>query len=255
MEAAEYEVMARVEERHWWYRALRDVLTRLLATLDPPLPPAPRVLDAGCGTGANLKLIAERLEPSYLGGFDRSARAVELTRAALPRADVYAGDLCRPRLRVEALDLVISMDVVCIPGIEAAMPGLRELVDRLSPGGRLILNLPAYQWLYSRHDVAVHTRERYTRTRVRELLTGLGLEVERLTYRIFLLFPLVVAVRAGRLRRPGGPAAGVRSDLHHLPGPTLNRALLAATRLENRLIAAGWRLPWGSSVLAVGRKP
>jgi SAM-dependent methyltransferase len=254
MEPNEYEVMARVEEGHWWYRALRDMLSHALAGLDPPLPRHARVLDAGCGTGANLKLLAALLDPSYLGGFDLSALAVERARAAVPRADVYTGDLRRPEVRVEPLDLVISMDVVCIPGVEASMSGLRRLAEALTPGGLLALHLPAHPWLYSRHDVAVHTSERYTQADVRDLMKALGLEVERLTYRVSLLFPLVVAARLGRLRRPGAPAAGVRSDLHHVPGPMLNRLLLATTRLENPLIAAGWRLPWGSSVLAIGRK-
>jgi hypothetical protein len=158
-------------------------------------------------------------------------------------------------VRAEALDAVVSCDVVCIPGVARAEPGLRRLVERLRPGGLLVLNLPAYRWLYSRHDVAVHASERYTAREVRRLLERLGLEVEVLSYRLCLLFPLVVASRLpGKLRaRPGDATA--RSDLHRVPSEAVSRVLLAVLRLENALLARGVRLPFGSSVFAVGRKP
>lgn len=254
MEPAEYEVMARVEADHWWYRALRDAIARTVAALDPPLPAKPRVLDAGCGTGANLALLAERLRPSYLGGFDASPAAVDLARRRVPAADVYASDLCAPELHADGLHLVLSADVVYIPGVERALPGLRAVVERMAPGGRLVLNLPAYRWLYSEHDAAIHTSERYTRADVARLLDRLGLAPERLTYRLAPLFPLVAAARLPRLRRFGSRDPGARSDLHAPPGPRLNEVLRRIACLENGPVARGARLPFGSSVFAVGRK-
>jgi SAM-dependent methyltransferase len=251
----EHAVMARVEERHWWYRGLRDALGRVLAGPGSGLPAHPSVLDAGCGTGANLRFLREVLEPAYLGGFDVSEEALALAREKAPGADLHPGDVCAPPLRAEALDAVVSCDAVCIPGVERARPGLRLLAERLRPGGLFVLNLPAYRWLYSRHDVAVHSSERYTAGDVRRLLRELGLEVEVLSYRLCFLFPLVVASRLpGMLRaRPGDP--GARSDLHRVPSEAVGRVLLAVLRLENALIARGVRLPFGSSILAVGRKP
>jgi SAM-dependent methyltransferase len=254
MHPGEHELMARAEERHWWYLGLRDALRRCLAAIDPPLPPSPRVLDAGCGTGANLRFLGELLDPAYLAGFDASAEAVELARRKVPTAEVYVSDLCDPQLPAGPLDLVVSTDVLYIPGVERALGGLRRLAASLAPGGLLILNLPAYDWLYSEHDVAIHTRERYTARRVRMVLEGLGLRVDRLSYRLCLLFPAVVLARLpGMLRaRPGDRSA--RSDLHAVPGKASNRLLFAVLRLENAWLARGVRLPWGSSVFAIGRK-
>jgi len=247
--------MARVERDHWWYRGLRDAIERTLRRADVTLPAGPAVLDAGCGTGENLRLLARLLDPGYLGGFDPSEEALGFAAAKVPAADLYVGDICAPELHVDAVDLLVSLDVIYIPGVERARSGLERLVRALRPGGLFILNLPAYGWLYSEHDVAIHTSERYTAGGVRRLLESLGLRVTLLSYRLCLLFPAVVLARLpGMLRaRPGDP--GARSDLHAPPGPAVNTALARILGVENRALARGFRWPWGSSVFAVGRKP
>ena len=80
MNPGEYAVMAQVEARHWWYRGLRDVLERTLGRPHLALPEHPAVLDAGCGTGENLRLLRDLLDPSYLGGFDLSEEALAIAR-------------------------------------------------------------------------------------------------------------------------------------------------------------------------------
>jgi SAM-dependent methyltransferase len=254
MKPAEIERMARLEEAHWWYRGLRDALARVLATPRCALPRGAAVLDAGCGSGANLELLQRLLAPAYLGGFDASPLAVELARRKVPGADVYLGDVCAPEIRRDALDLVLSADVVCIPGTARARPGLERLVASLRPGGLLVLHLPAYGWMFSEHDVAVGTTERTTRGRVRALLESLGLAVELAAYRVSLPLPAIVLARAPTIlgRRPDVGAA--RSDVE-LPGRAGNALLTRVLALENAAIARGVRFPCGSSVLAVGRRP
>ena len=255
MNPGEYEVMARVERSHWWYRGLRDVIRRCLSSPRFALPARPRVLDAGCGTGENLKSLGEWLEPSYLGGFDISEQALALARSKLPETtDLYDSDICDPILNMEDLDLVVSLDVLYIPGAERALPGLHRIVSALRPGGLLVLNLPAYDWLFSEHDVAIHTSERYTTGRVRTLLAELGLRLELVSYRLCFLFPAVVATRLPSLIRRPTDSADARSDLHAVPGAALNRGLFSVLRAENALIARGYSLPWGSSVFAIARR-
>jgi SAM-dependent methyltransferase len=249
----EHEIMARVEEDHWWYRGLRDVLERTVCDRGA-LPPHPRVLDAGCGTGRNLAALRDWLEPSYIAGFDMSEEALGFARERVPEAELYPSDICEPTLRAKELDLIVSLDVLYIPGFERARAGLVQLVDALRPGGLLVLNLPAYDWLFSEHDVAIHTSERYTLRRVRSLLADLGLQEQLLTYRLCLLFPLVVASRLPSLFRGRGQDDEARSDLHRPPGTLASRVLYGGMRMENALIARGVRLPFGSSVYAVAKK-
>jgi SAM-dependent methyltransferase len=194
------------------------------------------------------------LAPAYLGGFDASEEALRFARQKAPEADLLRGDICDPPLSETDLDLVVSLDVVYIPGVERARPGLRRIVDALRPGGLLVLNLPAYDWLYSEHDVAIHTSERYTAGRVSALMQGLGLHVELLTYRLCLLFPLVVVSRIPSLFRSRSGDDSAQSDLHSVPSGLTNRALHAVVRIENALIQRGLRMPFGSSVYAIGRK-
>jgi SAM-dependent methyltransferase len=249
----EYEVMARAAEQHWWYLGLRDAIGRSLERLQPRLPAAPRVLDAGCGTGENLRFLSELLAPAYLGGFDLSDQALGIARSKAPHADVYPSDICAPLLHEADLDLVTSLDVIYIPGAERAFDGLRKLVAALRPGGYLLLNLPAYNWLYSEHDVAVHTSQRFTAGEVRRLFARLGLEPALMSYRLCFLFPGLVASRLAH--KPKARPERARSDLQRPPSPAVNRFLLGILKAENALIARGVSLPFGGSVFALGRKP
>jgi SAM-dependent methyltransferase len=247
--------MAGVEERHWWYRGLRDVLLDSVRNQGAQLPEHPRVLDAGCGTGENLKALSTALQPSYLGGFDASEDALSFARQKCPSADLFISDICNPNLREKDLDLIISTDVIYIPGAKVVLPGLQQLVSALRPGGLFVVNVPAYQWLFSDHDIAVHTSERFTTTSLRALLLEAGLRIDILTYRICLLFPLVVAGRLPSLLRGPRTGSDTKSDLYSVPGKGVSRILYSTVLAENALIARKVSLPFGSSVFAVARKP
>lgn len=254
MNPGEYEVMAELEAEHWWYRALRQHIADCLQRFGHRLPPAPLILDAGCGTGENLRFLCERLQPTYAAGFDTATAAIAWARRKVPQADLYVSDICQPQLHRTHYDLVLSCDVLYITGLEQAQAGMQRIAAALRPEGLLLLNLPAYQWLRSDHDLAIGTRERFVASQVRQFITGLGLEPVWVTYRLCPLFPLVVASRLPSILWPNRCAATARSALRP-PSRWESGCMGVIMNWENCWLRSGWPLPWGSSVFAVGRKP
>jgi SAM-dependent methyltransferase len=240
--ALEYARMYDAEERQWWYAGMREIS---LALLRPALAPRARarILDAGCGTGNNLRHLAA------LGtavGVDVSEDAIRFSRdrgVAVARASVLALPF-----REQSFDLVTSFDVLYHQWVQDDAAAVRELVRVLAPGGLLLVRVPALRMLWGAHDEAVHSRHRYTRGELRRLFEQAGLTVLRASYANTLLFPLLLARRTlDRLTDRHG------SDVGFLPAPleTGFRALLA---IEARLVRHV-SLPVGASVFALGRKP
>jgi SAM-dependent methyltransferase len=253
MNAGEYERMALAAESHWWYCGLRDAIVQAVRRYSLPMHPTECVLDAGCGSGENLRALQQELPLKYAGGFDVSPLALRFAAPKCPEADLYVSDICHPQLHVTALDLIVSCDVLSVPGLTAALPGLQTLTAALRPGGLFVLNLPAFSWLRSHHDAAVHQSHRFDARTVRTLMETLHLQLELLTYRVWTLFPAIVLYRLptlwGRAKHDDGP-----SDLF-VPPLFWNAALLAILKCENWAVERGVRFPWGSSVFAVARKP
>jgi SAM-dependent methyltransferase len=245
VERAEYALMDAVEDGMWWYRAAH---ARVLAALrQRPGPVALPLLDAGCGTGGLLRRLAGALPGRDLAGLEynaeAAARAARKSGAAVAAGDANA--LPFPAARFGAL---VSLDVLCHAGVEEAR-ALAEFRRVLAPGGTLVLNLPAFEWLRSAHDARVHNARRYTRGQAEALLRAAGFAQVRTHYWNSLLLPLMVAQRKLRARQPDAA-----SDVAPFP-PWLDASLYAATRVEAALARIGLRYPAGGSVLAVATRP
>lgn len=243
MEPAEYRKMAAVEDAMWYYRALHRVVGTALARSAPA--PRAAVLDAGCGTGGLLRRL-RALQPGWvLAGLDFSPLACALARerTGLP---VTEGSVTALPFAAAAFDAVVSCDVVCQVADPAA--ALREFHRVVRPGGVVVLTLPAYRWMYSYHDRAVGNLRRYSRAETVDLLRAAGFTVAYASYWNALLFPLAVLQR----KVLGGAAAA--SDVRLYPAP-VEAICDAMNVMEHAWLRRGGRLPWGNSVLAVGRRP
>jgi SAM-dependent methyltransferase len=248
MQRSEYERLAATEERMWWFRGLHaNLLLAWRRAAGHGAPAAPDMLDAGCGTGGFLRCLDATLPGARLFGLDRDVGACA-TAHAKARRPVAAGSIDELPFADKAFDAVFSADVLCHRGVEegAALASIKRC---LKPGGVFVLNLPAYRWLFSAHDVAVDNVRRYARGEVRRLLVAAGFVGVRVAYWNSLLFPLMLA---RRLASRG--AQDVTSDVALLPAP-LERLFHAIVALELALAAWGARLPFGGSLLAVGIKP
>ncbi len=249
MNLDEYRTMREVEDDFWWYTGFRRIYGGLLDRFCPDEVRG-RVLDAGCGTGAFMEYLRQRYSPARLAGLDFSAEALRFCRDR-GFDDLVEASVVQLPFPDESFDFATSLDVLCHKSIPDDLVPLREFRRVLRKGGCLLLNLPAFPFLYSEHDVAVHTCRRYLRPEVAVKLRQAGLEPLWVTYTNTLLFPAVAAVRLAGQRGglPGETEA--KSDLHALP-PALNSLLARVLGVEARL-AGRVRMPFGSSVTAVAR--
>jgi SAM-dependent methyltransferase len=236
----QFERVAAVEDTHWWFVALRELVA---AQLRDHVDKGAALLDAGCGTGRMLVDL-----PRYRRtGVDVNPRALELARQRAPDVEWVRASIEALPFEDGAFDAVISLDVLYSADVESDKAAASELRRVLRPGGLAIVNLPAYQWLMSAHDLVARSARRYTVRRVRSLLRSAGFEDVRASYRVSLLFPIAAAHRLATR------SADARTDVAEV-GPALNRALLAVSLAENRLTRRGFRLPFGLSVFAAARR-
>lgn len=234
-----YQRLDQIEDRHWWFVARRAVLSaaiRRFASFTKP----PQILEAGCGTGGNLAMLSGFGE---LVAFEPDADArkmaaqkhtCEILEGYLPEGIPYDD---------RRFDLIAAFDV--IEHVERDVESLEALRQRLNPGGRLIMSVPALPWLWSAHDEHHHHFRRYTHESLASALRQAGFRSVEITYYNTLLFPLVAGVR------------GIKklfnlsdSSDDHLPAAPLN-AMLRMIFASERFLIGRVRLPIGVSLLAV----
>lgn len=243
MRKDEYRRLDEVDESLWWLVGLRRLIVMLISrhvgAKDFTL------LDAGCGTGGMLKRIGAAYPRAQLHGLDYAEIACTLARRKT-RARIHLGTVAALPYPDESFDVLVSLDVLNSENVDPDHV-VGEFRRVLRPGGILILNLAAYQWLLSYHDRAVHQTRRFTATRVRVLLGNARLAVRQLSYWNTLLFPLMV------LRRKVWPSRGGESDVRELSRP-VNALFAWALLVERALIRRGLPLPFGGSVVGVAQK-
>ncbi len=246
MERVEYEVMAAVEDRHWWYGGMRAITAALL---DEQFgrQGGLRILDAGCGTGGNVRFL-RRYGQAY--GLDLAAEAVRLGVERLPSALVRGSVLELP-FADASFDLVTSFDVLYHRAVPDERQALREVARVLRLDGHLLIRLPAYEFLRSKHDRSVHTRHRYTANEAAALLHDGGFDILRLSYVNSLLFPLPLAQRL--LERALPSLEQSDSDLA-LPRPFVNEVLRWPLASEAAWIARGGAFPFGLSIVCLAHR-
>jgi SAM-dependent methyltransferase len=238
MDRSAYASMSAQEQDHWWFVARRAIIDSLVRNY-VPLPTGAHILEAGCGTGGNLSLLAQYGALDAME-YDADARARATARGlcrveagALPDA-IGFGD--------RRYDLIALLDV--LEHIDEDEASLRALGKRLAANGRLLLTVPAAPWLWSDHDVLHHHKRRYTQQGLLEVVRAAGLKVEVSGYFNSLLFPLAVAQRfAHQLLRRDTP-------LDARPSPLVNATLARVFAAERHLLGR-IPLPMGLSLYAV----
>jgi len=237
--------MFRVERQHWWYLGMEDI-TRSLLDRWYAQSAGLSILDAGCGTGAAMTGFLAGY--GSVTGIDFSEMALRFCRQRQARKLARASVSALP-FPAASFDLVTSFDVLYERGVPDDALALAELFRVLARGGRLLLRLPAYDWLRGQHDEGIHTARRYTTGQVKGLLERSGFALEHISYANALLFPAALLKRtAERLWPPSKQQSDLALDVG-----AANRLLHGVLALEAPLVSH-YSLPFGLSVIAVGRK-
>ncbi|TFB10617.1 class I SAM-dependent methyltransferase [Candidatus Marinimicrobia bacterium MT.SAG.3] len=241
MEQQEYEILYKLEDNFWWHVGLRHLAHLSLKNMFKGK--GLNILDAGCGTGANLVLLEEfgtavglDISPDALK-YCKHRNLEHLTRGSVTNLPYKDG----------LFHVVISFDVIYHTQVGDDINALSEFHRVLRDEGFLILNLPAYNFLKSSHDKFIHTKRRYTRAEIVKKLGQTRFIIQKATYRNTFLFPLLLIIRFFKRIFPSE-----QSDLKPLPH-RINDLFVLLLKFENRILQL-MNFPFGSSVYCVVKK-
>ncbi|MGE3706476.1 MAG: class I SAM-dependent methyltransferase [Vicinamibacterales bacterium] len=239
---------ARAEARHFWFRGFRRFVTPLLRRATEGLSDA-RLVDFGCGTGANLELL-DRYGRSF--GFDLTFVGLKIGREA-GRTRLAQASVTHAPFPSNAFDVVTSFDVLYGLPAPIEQAAVQEMFRAARPGGYVIVNVAAMDCLKGDHSVLGREVRRYSRESLTRLLTGAGFVVERITYTNASLFLPMLAVRTYQRWRGLPEEAEAESDIQ-VPAAPVNALLTAVLYLETLWVRFVDN-PVGSSLLCLARKP
>jgi SAM-dependent methyltransferase len=241
LERAVYERMREVEDRHWWFTARRHIVHGVIQTLG--LPPGAQILEAGCGTGGNLATLCRFGEVTAVETDDDAARIARERKVATVLRGTLPSQM--PELG-RRFDLIVMLDV--LEHIDDEVASLQALRRLLRPGGNLLVTVPAFPLLWSKHDVVHHHKRRYVARTLQSALRRAEWAVRRLTSYNTVLFPVIGLARALEHLRKRNAVV----DPLALPGVLANKALTYIFAAERHLVTR-FRLPFGVSLLAVAQ--
>ena len=236
------------ETAHFWFRGFRRFVRPLLAAAVRGKT-GPRILDCGCGTGANLRVLGEF---GRAFGVELNPVGLQFARRSAPGSVARASvtHLPFPDAR---FDVVTSFDVIYCLSAEDETIALREMHRVLRPGGAAVVNVAAMEVLRGNHSVLSEEVRRYSASQIRSAMERAGFRVAELGYTNSILFPLMLGVRAVQrivgLRRSARATAEIS-----VPPALINLVLTALLAVEAKCLQP-LHLPFGSSLLCLAWKP
>jgi SAM-dependent methyltransferase len=252
MQSDQFQLHAEIEERHWWFRGRRSIVRRLLAEIAPP-GTGRRIVDVGCGTGANIASLTD----AYLcHGIDPSAEGIELARKRFPEVRFTCG-LAPAAFGPEErdADVMLAMDVM--EHVPDDFELASSLLATLKPGGHLLITVPADESLWSPHDENFGHYRRYTRERLERVWRDLPVAPVLISFYMARLLPAVRTIRG--LNRLRGRAAGAAGTDFTMPPAWVNHGLERtfageSSRLVSAMNEPGRAYRSGVSLIAILRR-
>lgn len=238
--------MDRLEQEHWWFVSRRSIIDTVLRSRLASVGSRSAILDAGCGTGGNLDLLSGL--SGDVTGLEMEPGAAEIARSKSGKA-VFIGSLPdQVPFADGSFDLIVLLDV--LEHIEDDMGALVSLTAKLKPGGHLIITVPAFSFLWSKHDESHHHKRRYRLHELTGKMRRCHLVPTYASYFNTWLFPLIALVRM--LQKT--VRLFDKTDDLSMPSPLLNKLLTEVMSSERHILKRG-KLPFGVSIMAIGQKP
>jgi SAM-dependent methyltransferase len=245
MQQHTYAIMDRVEDSHWWFVGRRAILESFMREICSKLP-APdaglRILDVGCGTGANLEMLSAFGEAE---GVDVSDDALEFCRRK--GLSVEKGLAEKLPYDEATFDVTTALDVV--EHLDDDTAGLKEMHRVTKPGGYSLIFVPAFMWLWGVQDDVSNHRIRYTKKQIVERLKQAGYEVERATYANFTFFAPILGGRT--IMR----VTGIKPESENNVNISALNGVFGKLFSAERHILKNFDFPFGVSIVVVARKP
>lgn len=242
MNKSEYTQIEKIADTHFWYRAFDTFTLRLIEKFELKIG---KILDAGCGNGIFTKKL-QRFGEVF--AVDVNTIAIKMAQKRI--RNVRKASICHLPYNDNMFDIAVCLDVLYHKSVEDDGMALRELFRVLKPGGRLLVRVPAFEFLRGHHDVVVQTRHRYTAPELGEKIERAGFTLQKVSYaNMFLSLPLFFK----RLLERKHILVSDTSDTIPLPS-LLNESLYHLLSFENNLLKF-ISLPFGSSVLCIAQKP
>lgn len=246
MQTDEYQKMADWEKSYWWHRGRLSLLESLIKAAFKEKQTGLDILEIGCGTGE----ITQFLEKyGRVEALDVSPEALNYARERGVR-NAILGDVNRIDLTglTERFDLVVAFDV--LEHIQDDVEAMKRAHLMLKKGGYLIVSVPAYKFLWSEHDEALHHKRRYHSFEIAKKLTDSGFRIAKKTHFVTTAFPAIALYRI--LSNFFGRSAYPQTSYISLPS-ILNRLMIEILRTEAILIRK-INLPWGSTLTVIAQK-
>jgi SAM-dependent methyltransferase len=238
--------MFEAEDRHWWYVGNHEIFLKLLQRIHI-LRNGISMLDAGCGTGGWLHFLKKSYEINETGIDDREI-ALNYARSR-GNLNLVSGDINNYAFKGSSFDLITCFDVIYHRGVDDVL-AVRNFRKSLKNEGHILLTVPAYSFLFSKHDEVVHAKKRYTKKQIKLLFKSNGFEIVKISYIVSLLFPVAL------VKRTIDKFTSAKDTGHNeveMPGKIINQFFLFVMRVENFLLQY-IPLPFGLSVMVLAKK-
>ncbi len=244
MDARLHKTYQNIAENHWWFVVRRDIILGMIGRMIAK-PSEQAILDFGCNHGYMVGLLQERGYDAY--GVDVSSDAIEFgSFRGIKNLALYAPAVYNPAKDVfpsKKFAIVMALDV--IEHIKDDRGALELIRSKLAPGGKAIIMVPAYMWMWGVQDKIAHHERRYTALRLAAVAASAGLKVEYMSYFNTLLFPPIAIVRLINKIIPARRTSDFDGSMSSFN--SLFRFIFGLERHILRYV----RFPFGVSILAV----